>query len=128
MKILTPWLGLLGLVPLLRVFRGSLMVGPGATRGVLAGGARPPALAEPRPQAGIQQHAGIGFELVLALDAPVLHMGEEVGDYDFLHSLPDHLVQLIVQEITVSSSVHRGSQPMDVEQVVIVPVLVFLML
>ena len=41
--------------------------------GGLAAGGRPPALAEPWPQVGIQQYSGIGYELVLALDAPVLH-------------------------------------------------------
>ena len=94
--------------------------------GGLAAGGRPPALVEPRPQVGIQQHAGIGYELVLALDPPVLQMGEEVGDYDFLHCcLPDHPEQLIVQEIPVPSSVDCATQPMDVEHVLNVPVLHF---
>ena len=46
---------------------------------VLAAGGRPPALVEPRPQLGLQQHGGLGYELVLALDAPVLQMCEGVG-------------------------------------------------
>ena len=44
--------------------------------GGMAAGGRPPALAEPRPQAGIQQNAGIGYELVFA-DAPMLHFHDE---------------------------------------------------
>ena len=36
---------------------------------------------------------------------------------DFLHGLPDHPEQLIVQEIPVSSSVDHAKQPRDVEQV-----------
>ena len=88
-----------------------------------AGGMRPKSLLEPRPQGRVVQHAGIGYELVLALDAPVLQMVEEVRNCGFLHAslvLQEHR---IVQEIPAPSSVGRVSQPMDVEQVLNVPVL-----
>ena len=45
--------------------------------GGLAAGGRPPALAEPRPQGQVEQHGGLGYELVLALEAPALQMMEE---------------------------------------------------
>ena len=45
---------------------------------VLAAGGRPPALVEPRPQLGLQQHGALGYELVLALDAQ-LQMCEFLG-------------------------------------------------
>ena len=79
---------------------------------------RPKSLLEPRPQGKPEQHAGIGYELVQALDAPVL-----VDDYNFLHD-PRYLQeQMIVQELPVSFAVDRATQPMDVEQVLNVPVL-----
>ena len=58
----------------------------------MAAGDRPSALAEPRPQAGIQQHAGIGYELVFA-DAPMLHFQDE----DL--ALGAFLEQVTIQEI-----------------------------
>ena len=45
--------------------------------GGLAAGRRPLALAEPRPQGQVEQHGGLGYELVLALEAPALQMMEE---------------------------------------------------
>ena len=92
---------------------------------VLAAGGRPLALAEPRPQLGLPQHGGIGYEVVLKLDAPVLHVIEEVDDLHFLHDrfyLPE---QMIVQEIPSFPSVPRATQPTDVEQVLNVPALRF---
>ena len=69
------------------------------------------------------QHAGIGYELVLALDAPVMQMVEEVYNYGFLHAPLVLREQMIVQEIPVPSSLGRATQPIDVEQVLNVPVL-----
>ena len=43
---------------------------------VPAAGARPPRLSEERPQGMVERHAGVGYELVLALDA-VLQILEE---------------------------------------------------
>ena len=44
------------------------------------GGERPAALFEPWPQGKLQRRAGIGYELVQALDAPVLQMVEQLPD------------------------------------------------
>ena len=44
---------------------------------VPAAGCWPPALIEPRPQGMPVRHLGIGYELLQALDAPVLQMMEE---------------------------------------------------
>ena len=42
------------------------------------GGERPEALSEPWPQGKLLRHAGVGFELVQALDAPVLQTVEQL--------------------------------------------------
>ena len=47
---------------------------------VLAAGVRPPPLAEVRPQERLLWHCGVGYELVQALDVPVLHKVEEVDE------------------------------------------------
>ena len=81
----------------------------------MAAGGRPPALAEPRPLAEFQQHAGIGYELVFA-DAPMLHFHDE----DL--ALGAFLEQVTIQEIPevqVSSSTVSGR---FLEQEVDVPV------
>ena len=43
-------------------------------------GMRPGVLQDPAPQGRVGQHSGIGYELVLALDVPVLHMVEQPVD------------------------------------------------
>ena len=43
-------------------------------------GERPAALSESWPQGQVQRHAGIGYELVQAFDAPVLQMVEQLPD------------------------------------------------
>ena len=48
--------------------------------GELSAGVRPAPLEERRPQSKLQRHAGIGYELVQALDAPVLQMVEQFPD------------------------------------------------
>ena len=48
--------------------------------GELSAGVRPAPLEEGRPQGKLQRHAGIGYELVQALDAPVLQMVEQLPD------------------------------------------------
>ena len=65
--------------------------------GELAAGARPTPLLKERPQEMVERHAGIGYELVLPLDAPVLQMVEEV-DTDVL-ALLAFQEQAIVTEI-----------------------------
>ena len=46
----------------------------------LSAGVRPAPLEERRPQGKLQRHAGIGYELVQALDAVVLQMVEQLPD------------------------------------------------
>ena len=46
----------------------------------LAAGVRPTPLAEGRPQGKVQRHAGIGYELVVAHDALVLQMVNQLVD------------------------------------------------
>ena len=58
-----------------------------------AGGTRPRSLLDPRPQVKVEQHGGIGCELVLALDAPMLHIRDE----DL--ALKAFLEQVSIQEI-----------------------------
>ena len=48
--------------------------------GELSAGVRPASLEEGRPQGKLQRRAGIGYELVQALDAPVLQMVEQLPD------------------------------------------------
>ena len=48
--------------------------------GEVSAGVRPAPLEEGRPQGKLQRHAGIGYELVQALDAPVLQMVEQLPD------------------------------------------------
>ena len=53
--------------------------------GELSAGVRPAPLEEGRrPQGKMQRHAGIGYELVQALDAPVLQMVEQLPDVHHL--------------------------------------------
>ena len=92
--------------------------------GELVVGARPTPLAEVRPQGKVERHGGIGYEHVLALDAPVLQMGEVVDDV----LLPPLVLQeqaifLEIPEVPRRSSVVRAVQPTDFEQVLDVPVL-----
>ena len=48
--------------------------------GELSAGVRPAPLEEGRPQGKLQRHAGIGYEVVQALDAPVLQLVEQLPD------------------------------------------------
>ena len=66
---------------------------------VPAAGCRPPALVEPRPQGMPERHLGIGYELLQALDAPVLQMKEEkavVQVQAYVRALHAHAVGLSV--------------------------------
>ena len=72
----------------------------------------------------MERHGGIGYEHVLALDAPVLQMVEEVDDV----LLPPLVLQeqaifLEIPEVPRCSSVVCAVQPTDFEQVLDVPVL-----
>ena len=72
----------------------------------------------------MERHGVIGYEHVLALDAPVLQMIDEVDDV----LLPPLVLQeqaifLEIPEVPRRSSVVRAVQPTDFEQVLDVPVL-----
>ena len=52
-------------------------------------GMRPGVLQDPAPQGRVGQHSGIGYELVLALDVPVLQMVEQPVDASALAFLEE---------------------------------------
>ena len=95
----------------------------------LAAGVRPAPLEEGRPQGKLQRHAGIGYELVLALDAPVLQMVEQLRDvhHFFARCLPVvaeqviHVPKIILENIP-SRRLCRDTQL--AEQLVEVPTIV----
>ena len=90
-------------------------------------GKRPGVPTDPEPQGRIGQHCGVGFELVLALDVPVLQMVEQPVEVDtfFRLSLPAVVVQVIeVPKLVLPAcAVQRAvvSEPQLVEQLVEVP-------
>ena len=90
-------------------------------------GTRPAPLVEVRPQGAMMQHSGIGFELLQALDVPVLQLVEqpvEVATF-FRLSLPAVAEQVIdVPKLALPScAVQRAAlpEPQLVEQLVEVP-------
>ena len=90
-------------------------------------GTRPAPLVEVQPQGAMVQHSGIGFELVQALDVPVLQMVEQPVDVDsfFRISVPAVAEQVIeVPKLALPvRAVQRAalSEPQLVEQLVEVP-------
>ena len=50
---------------------------------------RPGVLQDPAPQGRVGQHSGIGYELVLALDVPVLQLAEQSVDASSLAFLEE---------------------------------------
>ena len=90
-------------------------------------GKRPGVLKDPEPQGRIGQHCGVGFELVQALDVPVLQMVEQPVEVDtfFRLSLPAVVEQVIeVPKLALPvCAVQRAalSEPQLVEQLVEVP-------
>ena len=90
-------------------------------------GTRPPPLAEVQPQGAVVQHRGICFELVQALDVPVLQMVEQPVDVDsfFRISVPavDEQVIEVPKLALPVRAVQRAalSEPQLVEQLVEVP-------
>ena len=87
------------------------------------GGVQPPPLSEVRPQETLQRHAGV-VELVQALDATVLRMGEEVDDVSLaLPALQEHVIVLAFPDVPMTSSMSRAVQPVDVELSLRLPVL-----
>ena len=90
------------------------------------GGERTEALLEPLPQGQVQRHAGIGYELVQALDAPVLQMVEQLPDvhHFFASCLPIVAEQVIdVPKIILENISSRRfcREPQLAEQLVEVP-------
>ena len=96
-----------------------------------AGGERPAALLEPRPQGMMERHAGVGYELVHRLEVPVPQMGEQLPDVlqFFATFLPFVAEQVIeVPKISLDTIPQRLGdvlrQPQMVEQLVDVPTVV----
>ena len=96
-----------------------------------AGGERPAALLEPRPQGEVQRHAGIGYELAQNLDVPVLQMGEQLPDVlqlfaSFLPVVAEQVIEVpkIFLDTTPQRLGDHLRQPQMVEQLVHVPTVV----
>ena len=95
----------------------------------LSAGVRPAPLEEWRPQGKLQRHAGIGYELVLALDAPVLQMVEQLPDVH--HLFATCLPVVAEQEIDMPKIIletipsrHKRRETQLAEQLVEVPTIV----
>ena len=89
-------------------------------------GERPAALLEPWPQEQVQRHAGIGYELVQAFDAPVLQVVEQLPDvhHFFASRLPVVAEQVIdVPKIILENIPSRRlcREPQLAEQLIEVP-------
>ena len=96
------------------------------------GSERPGALLEPWPQGKLQRHAGIGYELVQALDAPVLQMVEQLPDVHrfFASCLPVVADQVIdVPKIILENIPSRRlcREPQLAGQLVEVPTILYLL-
>ena len=96
-----------------------------------AGGERPAALLEPRPQERDRRHTGVGYEIAQNLVVPVPQMGEQLPDVlEFFASyLPVVAEQVIeVPKIFLDRTPQRLGdhlrQPQMVEQLVHVPTVV----
>ena len=96
-----------------------------------AGGERPAALLEPRPQGKMERHTGVGYELVHRLEVLVPQMGEQMPDVlqFFASFLPGVAEQVIeVPKIFLDKTPQRLGdvlrQPQMVEQLVDVPTVV----
>ena len=96
-----------------------------------AAGLRPASMLEPWPQGKVERHSGMGYELVQALDAPVLQMEEQLPNVlqFFVTSVPAVAEQVInVPEISHDRTQQRLTdslrQPQTAEQLVEVPTIV----
>ena len=97
-----------------------------------AGGERPVALLEPRPQERDRRHTGVGYEIGQRLDVPVPQMGEQLPNIVqfFAAQLPVVAEQVIeVPKILLDRTPQRLwgivlRQPQMVEQLVHVPTVV----
>ena len=93
-------------------------------------GEHPGVLKEPEVQGRIGQHSGIGFELVQALDVPVLQMVEQPVEVDsffrnFVPAVAEQVIEVPVLALP-GCAVQRSalSEPQTVEQLVEVPTVV----
>ena len=77
--------------------------------GELAAGAWPTPLDGRRPQGKVERHGGIGYELVLALDAPVLQMVDQL--VDVLNIFDAMLPVVAEQVIEVTKIILQDSIP-----------------
>ena len=92
--------------------------------GELAAGERPDALFAPWPHGKVERHSGIGYELVLALDAPVLQMVEQpVVDVFARYAIqvPKQVIEVPKILIDVIPARSLVPEPQVVEQLVDVP-------
>ena len=90
--------------------------------GELAAGVRPTPLAEGRPQGKVERHSGIGFELVLALVAPVLQMvGQPVEVASFFSTLVPVVAEQVIEVPKISLQRAVLIEPQMAEQLVDVP-------
>ena len=92
--------------------------------GELAAGERPDALFAPWPHGKVERHSGIGYELVLALDAPVLQMVEQpVVDVFARYAIQVPVQVIEVPKILIDVIPARSlvPEPQVVEQLVDVP-------
>ena len=93
-------------------------------------GTRPAPLVEVRPLGAMVQHSGIGFELLQALDVPVLQMVEQPVEVDsffrnFVPAVAEQVIEVPMLALP-SCAVQRSalSEPQTVEQLVEVPTVV----
>ena len=96
--------------------------------GALAAGGRPAPLSEVAGrQLRVERHCGVGFELVLALDVPVLQMVEQLVEVDsFFHNFVPAVAEQVIEVPKLAlpgCAVQRAalSEPQLVEQLVEVP-------
>ena len=75
----------------------------------LSAGVRPAPLEEGRPQVKLPRHAGIGCELVQALDAPVLQMVEQLPD---VHRFFASCLPVVAEQIIDVTKDHPREHPL----------------
>ena len=96
-----------------------------------AGGERPAALQEPRPQERDRRHTGVGYEIVQNLEVPVPQMGEQLPDVlqffaIFLPFIAEQVIEVpkIFLDTTLQRLGDHVRQSQMVEQLVHVPTVV----
>ena len=96
-----------------------------------AGGERPAALLEPRPQERDRRHTGVGYEIAQNLEVPVPQMGEQLPDVlqlfaSFLPVVAEQVIEVpkVFLDTTPQRLGDHLRQPQMVEQLVHVPTVV----